>query len=72
MKKLLELQNQYIEELKQFVTDAVDLLKAAKYAAGNNISDCTVKDCTAEERCNFCKAWAKVWDDIDKYLEGNE
>jgi len=72
MKKLLEIQNQYIEELKRAVTKPIELLTAAKYAASNNIGSCTVKGCVVEKRCNFCTAWARVWDDIDKYLEDNK
>jgi len=72
MKKLLELQNEYIAELERFTKKAVDLLTAAKYAAGNNINECTVVGCTRENRCNFCNAWSKVWDDIDEYLKEND
>ena len=72
MKKLLEIQNQYIAELKRALTKPVELLTAAKYAASNHISDCKHEGCARENRCNFCKAWAKVWDDIDAYLKDNE
>lgn len=71
MKKLLEIQNQYIEELKRAITRPLELLTAAKYSAGNHISDCRIEGCTVEKRCDFCEAWAKVWDDIDAYLKDN-
>ena len=71
MKKLIELQKQYITELKEVLTKPIELLTAAKYAAGNHISSCSVEGCTREKSCNFCTAWRKVWDDIDKYLEDN-
>jgi len=72
MKRLLEAQKQYIAELERALTKPIELLTAAKYAAGNNISSCVTEGCTAENRCNFCKAWAKVWDDIDDYLKDND
>ena len=72
MKKLLEIQGQYIEALKKARTRPIELLTAAKYAAGNHISDCRIEGCTAENRCNYCTAWSKVWDDIDAYLKDNE
>lgn len=71
MKKLLEIQEQYMAELEKAMTKPIELLTAAKYAAGNNISACTVKDCTTEKRCNFCTAWIRVWHDIDKFLGDN-
>ena len=71
MKKLLEIQNQYIEELKRVVTKPIELLTAAKYAAGNNLSSCGIEGCNRDNRCNFCTAWAKVWNDIDAYLKDN-
>ena len=72
MKKLLEIQNQYIVELKRAITKPLELLRAAKYAAGNHISDCGREGCTSENRCNYCKAWSKIWDDIDAYLKDND
>lgn len=72
MKKLFDIQNQYIKALKQEVEKPVELLRAAKYAAGNYISDCRIKGCTGENKCNYCKAWSKVWDDIDAYLKDND
>jgi hypothetical protein len=71
MKKLLEIQDQYIAALKREVSKPIELLTAAKYAASNNISACTIEGCTAEKRCNFCKAWSEVWTDIDAYLKDN-
>ena len=71
MKRLLEIQNQYIVELERAITKPIELLTAAKYAAGNYISACTMENCTRDSRCNFCTAWAKVWDDIDAYLNDN-
>lgn len=72
MRKLLEIQKQYIAELERAIKKPIELLTAAKYAAGNHISDCRMEGCTAESRCNYCKAWTKVWDDIDAYLKDNE
>lgn len=72
MKKLLEIQKQYIAELERALTKPIELLTAAKYAAGNNISSCGIEGCTAEKRCDFCTAWSKVWNDIDAYLKDNE
>jgi len=70
MKKLLEIQGQYIDALKREVSKPIELLTAAKFAAGNCIGDC--KRCTSENPCSQCKAWAKVWDGIDAYLKDNE
>lgn len=72
MKKLLELQRQYIEALRRSTAKPIELLEAAKYSLSNHISDCRMEGCTTEKRCNFCTAWTKVWDDIDAYLEDNE
>ena len=72
MKQLLELQNQYIKELRLALEKPLELLVAAKYAAGNYISDCRIEGCTAENMCNYCTSWSKVWDDIDAYLEDND
>ena len=69
MKKLLEIQDQYIEALKEEVSKPIELLTAAKFAAGNCIGDCN--RCTPENPCSQCNAWAKVWDDIEAYLEDN-
>jgi len=71
MKKLLEIQKQYMAELEKAMTKPIELLIAAKYAAGNYISDCRFKGCTADNRCNYCKAWSKIWEEIDEYLEDN-
>ena len=71
MKKLLEIQSQYIEALKNHTAKSVKLLNAARNAMGNYLGHCEIKECTRENRCNFCAAWAKVWDDIDAYLEDN-
>ena len=70
MKKLLKIQDQYIAALKREVLKPIELLTAAKFAAGNCIGDC--KRCTPENLCSQCTAWAKVWDDIDAYLKDNE
>ena len=70
MKKLLEIQDQYIEALRAHTSKSVELLNAAKNAMGNSISDC--KRCTPEKPCHYCKAWSKVWDDIDAYLEDSK
>lgn len=72
MKKLLEIQKQYIAELERAIKKPLELLRAAKYAAGNRISECTVEGCNCENRCNYCKSWSKVWDDIDAYLKNND
>jgi hypothetical protein len=72
MKKLLEIQEQYIEALKEHVAKSVELLNAAKYAMGNYMGSCKVTGCTAENRCNHCRSWTKVWDDIEAYIEDNE
>jgi len=71
MKKLLEIQMLYIAEMERAVKKPLELLTAAKYAAGNYISDCQIEGCTFDNRCNSCTAWMKVWDDIDEYLEDN-
>lgn len=68
MKKLYEIHNQYIAELERSLKRPIELLTAAKYAAGNHISDCSIEGCTKDNRCNYCTSWAKVWDDIDDYL----
>ena len=72
MKQLLKLQEQYIATLRRASTKPIELLTAAKYAAGNYISECQIEGCTADNRCNYCTAWAKVWDDIDAYLNNNK
>lgn len=72
MKKLLELQAEYIAALKRETRKSVELLTAAKYAMSNNIADCRITGCTAESKCNVCRSWAKVWEDIDAYIEDNE
>lgn len=75
MKKLLEIQEQYIEAFKEHVSKSVELLNAAKNAMGNYIGSCDMsvcKRCTPEKKCNFCEGWSKVWDDIDAYLKDNK
>ena len=72
MKKLLEIQDQYIAALKREVSKPIELLTAAKFAAGNHIGDCLREGCTRDNKCSFCAAWVKVWDDIDAYLKDNE
>ena len=72
MRELLKIQKQYIAALERAVSRPIELLTAAKYAAGNHISECRLEGCTSENRCNFCESWSKVWDDIDKYLEDNK
>jgi len=72
MKKLLEIQERYMTAISEHTAKSVDLLNAAKGAMGNYIGSCKVKGCTNEKPCNFCTAWAKVWDDIDAYLEDNK
>ena len=72
MKKLLEIQDQYIVALKREVSKPIELLIAAKYAISNTIGSCRVEGCTTKEPCNFCKAWSEVWTDIDYYLKDNK
>ena len=72
MKKLLEIQDQYIEALKREVSKPIELLTAAKFAMSDCIGNCKVMSCTTGHPCNRCKSWSKVWDDIDAYLEDNE
>ena len=72
MKKLLEIQKQFMAELEKALTKPIELLTAAKYAAGNHISGCDIEGCTAENKCNFCVSWTKVWKDIDAYLKDND
>lgn len=69
---LVELQEQLIKEIRKAIKKPIELLTAAKFAAGNYISACNIKGCTAESRCSSCKAWSEVWDDIDAYLRDNE
>jgi len=69
---LVELHNQYIEALEEALTKPIELLIAAKAAAGNNISTCKVTACTVDSPCHFCRAWHKVWEDIDEWLKVNE
>ena len=72
MKKLLEIQNQYIKAMKSHIAKSVELLTAAKSSLSNFIGSCHREGCTKEEPCGFCKSWQKKWDDIDDYLEDNE
>jgi len=72
LKKLLEIQGQYIAAMKNHVTKSVELLNAAKSSLSNHIGSCKVKDCTIDKPCNFCTTWSKAWDDIDAYLEDNK
>ena len=72
MKRLLIKQKEYIAELERAISNPLELLRAAKYFAGNSISACTVKGCCRERPCNCCKSWQKVWKDIDEYLEDND
>lgn len=72
MRELLVIQEQYITALKREVSRPIELLTAAKFAAGNHIGDCRMEGCTRENKCNYCKSWSKVWGDIDAYLEDNK
>jgi len=40
MRELLIIQEQYIAALEREITKPLELLRAAKYAASNNISEC--------------------------------
>lgn len=72
MKKLLEIQEQYIEALKDHVKKSVELLTAAKCAMGNYIGSCGVTGCSVANRCNRCRSWFKVWEDIEAFIEDNK
>ena len=72
MKRLLIKQNEYIEELKRAQAKPLELLRKAKYCAGNNISACNSEGCTVEKPCKCCESWSKVWDEMDEYLKDND
>jgi len=71
MKNLIEAQKMYIEEMDRFKAEAVRLLTAAQNAMGNYIGHCDIKECNPKNRCDFCAAWAKVWDDIDEFIKAD-
>ena len=71
MKNLIEAQNKYIEEMNRFKDKAVRLLTAAKISLGNHIGKCNVMGCTAENPCNTCNGWVRMWDEIDEFIKAD-
>ena len=71
MKKLLEIQNQYIAEMKKVTARTVELLGAARNSLANHVGHCNVLGCTPEKPCGHCKSWRRIWDEIDVFIEDN-
>lgn len=69
MKKLLEIQNQYIEEMNNMVAESKRLLTAARHSLSNRISNCKITGCTLEKPCRSCRSWDSIWKEIEEYID---